>query len=132
MSTLHPAPTTPLVSKLAQVAIASVDPPKLVDFYQRALGLDVLFETAGMYFLGIGGVQLMIGPKHPDIPLGGDATFYFEPTVWGAAEAAIEQAGATFMSPTIVLQRSEGRELGLRAFKDPEGHTLALFGWRGA
>jgi hypothetical protein len=30
------------------------------------------------------------------------------------------------------VQRMEGRELALRAFKDPEGHSLALMGWRAA
>jgi hypothetical protein len=129
---LHSAPTAPLVAGMTQVAIASADPPKLAEFYHRALGFDVLFEVAGMVFMGVGGLKLMIGPKHPDIPIGGDAVFYFEPTVWSAAEAAIEKAGVSFMNPTIILQRAEGRELGLRAFKDPEGHALALFGWRAA
>lgn len=132
VTALHSAPTTPLVSGMTQIAIGSADPPKLAEFYQRALGLDVLFEVSGMIFLGVGALKFMIGPKQPDIPIGGDAVFYFEPTVWTAAEAAIETAGASFMSDTIVLQRAEGRELGLRAFKDPEGHTLALYGWRAA
>jgi hypothetical protein len=41
-------------------------------------------------------------------------------------------AGAAFIHDTVVLQRAEGRELVLRAFKDPEGHALALLGWRPA
>ena len=76
--------------------------------------------------------RFMIGPKQPDAPSGGDAAFYFEPNVWSVAEAAVEAAGASFMSPAITLQKAEGRELALRAFKDPEGHTLALLGWRAA
>ena len=129
-TTLHDGPPAPLVTGLVQTAIGSENPGKLAEFYQRALGLDLLFEAGGMYFLGAGVVRFMIGPKPADTPLGGDAAFYFEPTVWSAAEPSVEQAGASFLSPAIVLQRAEGRELVLRAFKDPEGHTLALLGWR--
>ena len=128
--TLYPAPPEPLINGVTQIAIASAEPAKLADFYRRALGLELLFETAGMYFLGAGNTRLMIGPKQPDTSMGGDAVFYFEPSVWAVAEAAIEKAGASFLHPAVPLQRAEGRELALRAFKDPEGHTLALFGWR--
>ena len=53
---------SPNIKGLAQVAIAAGDPAKLSAFYQDTLGLSVLFETAGMSFLGAGGVRLMIGP----------------------------------------------------------------------
>jgi catechol 2,3-dioxygenase-like lactoylglutathione lyase family enzyme len=125
-------PPNPLFSRLSQFAIASVEPAKLARFYSEVLGLRFAFEVGGMHFLDIGGAHLMIGPKHPDQTVGGDAVFYFEPTAWKATEAALEKAGVAFMNPTIVLQKAEGRELGLRAFKDPEGHTLAMFGWRDA
>jgi catechol 2,3-dioxygenase-like lactoylglutathione lyase family enzyme len=125
-------PPTPLFTRMSQVAFASDDPAKLVAFYRDVLGFRYAFETGGMHFLDIGGATLMIGPKYPQMTIGGDATLYFEPTAWGATEAALEKAGVAFMNPTIVLMKAEGRELGLRAFKDPEGHTLAMFGWRDA
>jgi catechol 2,3-dioxygenase-like lactoylglutathione lyase family enzyme len=125
-------PPTPLFSRLSQFAIASVDPGKLAQFYSGVLGFRFAFEVGGMHFLEIGGAHLMIGPNQPDQSIGGDAVFYFEPTAWSATEAALEKAGVAFLNPTIVLQKAEGRELGLRAFKDPEGHTLAMFGWRAA
>jgi catechol 2,3-dioxygenase-like lactoylglutathione lyase family enzyme len=126
------APPTPLFTRMSQVAVASEDPPKLVGFYRDILGFRYAFETGGMHFLDIGGTMVMIGPKYPGMTIGGDATFYFEPTAWSATEAALEKAGVAFLSPTVVLMKSEGKELGLRAFKDPEGHTLAMFGWRDA
>ena len=132
VETLLSGPPSPLVTGITQIAIGSANPAALVGFYKRALGLDVLFETGGMYFLGAGGVQLMIGPNAPGAPGAGDSMFYFAPTVWAAAEAAVEAAGAKFSSPAIVLMRAEGRELALRGFKDPEGHMLALFAWRPA
>jgi catechol 2,3-dioxygenase-like lactoylglutathione lyase family enzyme len=126
-------PPTPLFTRMSQVALASDDPAKLVAFYRDVLGFRYAFETAGMHFLDIGGVMFMIGPKYPGMSIGGDATFYFEPTAWGATEAALTKACVTWLNENaIVLQKAEGRELALRAFKDPEGHTLAMFGWRAA
>lgn len=122
----------PLIAGINQIALASVDPPKLADFYKSALGLNVLFETAGMIFFASGAARLMIGPKQPDQTIGSDAVIYFEPSDWSAAEAKAESAGAAFLHKTTVLQREPGRELALRPFKDPEGHNLALLGWRAA
>jgi hypothetical protein len=74
----------------------------------------------------------MIGHAQPGQSIGGDAVIYFEPRDWSAAEAALEARGVAFTHPSQVVQRAEGRELALRAFRDPEGHTLALLGWRPA
>jgi catechol 2,3-dioxygenase-like lactoylglutathione lyase family enzyme len=113
--------------------MASEDPGKLVGFYRDVLGFRYAFETAGMHFLEIGGAMVMIGPKYPQMTIGGDATLYFEPTAWGATEAALSKAKVAWLNDgAIVLQRAEGCELCLRAFKDPDGHTLAMFGWREA
>ena len=126
-------PPTPLFTRMSQIAVASEAPEKLVAFYRDVLGFRYAFETAGMHFLEIGGVMFMIGPKYPGMSIGGDATFYFEPTAWSATEAALIKANVVWHNDSaVVLQKAEGRELCLRAFKDPEGHTLAMFGWRAA
>ncbi|MFZ2028750.1 MAG: VOC family protein [Vitreimonas sp.] len=126
-------PPTPLFTRMSQAALASEDPAKLVAFYRDVLGFRYAFETAGMHFLEIGGLMFMIGPKYPGMTIGGDATFYFEPTAWSASEAALTKASVAWLNENaIVLQKAEGRELCLRPFKDPDGHTLAMFGWRAA
>ena len=126
-------PPEPLVSGIRQIAFASGDPAKLADFYRRALGLQILFETGGMIFLDAGaGVRLMIGAKQPGQEVGGDAVHYFEPLIWAIAERAVTDAGGAFLHDAALLQKAPGRELVLRAFKDPEGHTVALLGWRPA
>lgn len=126
-----PKPPEPIVTGIRQIALASADPRTLAEFYKRALGLAELFETNNMIFLDAGaGVRLMIGPTYGDQKPGGDATLYFEPVIWDVAVRAVEAAGGAFAHDAVPLQRAEGRELVLRAFKDPEGHSVALMGWR--
>ena len=124
------AHSAPLLSGIAQIALASADPALLVAWYRDVLGLAVLFEASGMTFFQSGATRLMIGHKQPDQTIGGDAVIYFEPRDWSAAELALEERGIAFTHAAQVLQRAPGRELALRAFKDPEGHCLALLGWR--
>lgn len=120
----------PLLTGITQIALGSANPAALVAFYRDTLGLPVLFETNGMTFFQSGATRLMIGAAQPGEPIGGDTVIYFEPRDWTATEAKLEQAGIAFLHPAQVLQQAPGRELALRAFKDPEGHSLALLGWR--
>ncbi len=121
----------PLLSGIAQIALTSADPAKLVAWYRDVLGFPVLFEASGMTFFQSGATRLMIGPNHHGADIGGaDITLYFEPRDWSAAESALSQRGVAFTHDAQVVQRASGRELALRAFKDPEGHSLALLGWR--
>ncbi len=126
------APPAPLLSGIAQVALASAEPASLVAWYRDKLGLPVLFEASGMTFFQSGATRLMIGSRQPGQQIGGDAVIYFEPRDWSAAEAALEAGGIAFTHDAQVVQRAPGRELALRPFKDPEGHQLALLGWRAA
>jgi catechol 2,3-dioxygenase-like lactoylglutathione lyase family enzyme len=122
---------TPLLSGIAQIALSSADPVALVGWYRDVLGLPVLFEAGGMTFFQSGATRLMIGANHHGAAIGGtDITIYFEPRDWSAAETALEAKGVVFGGAAQVVQQAPGRELALRAFKDPEGHTLALLGWR--
>ena len=120
----------PLLTGICQIALASADPGALVAFYRDTLGFPVLFETNGMTFFQSGATRLMIGAAQPGKQVGGDAILYFEPRDWSSTESALEAKGIAFLHPAQKLQQAPGRELMLRAFKDPEGHALAIMGWR--
>lgn len=124
------APPVPLISGIAQIALSSADPAALVAYYRDVIGLPVLFEASGMTFFQSGATRLMIHALLPGHSIGGDTTLYLEPRDWSAAESALQERGVKFLHQAEVVQRMEGRELVLRAFKDPEGHSLALMGWR--
>ena len=119
-----------MLNGLVQVALSSADPAKLSAWYRDTLGIPVAFQASGMTFFLAGSMRFMIGPKQPDQQIGGDAILYFEPTDWIAANKAFEAKGVAFLGDATAVQQGPGRELMVRAFKDPEGHRLALLGWR--
>jgi methylmalonyl-CoA/ethylmalonyl-CoA epimerase len=122
--------TAPLLNGIVQVALSSADPPKLAAFYRDTLGIPLLFQASSMMFFQTGSTRFMIGPARKGEKIGGDAIIYFEPRNWDETNAALERAGVAFPAPAQAVQESKGRMLMVRAFKDPEGHTLALLGWR--
>jgi methylmalonyl-CoA/ethylmalonyl-CoA epimerase len=126
MPEIAPSPIT----GVTQIALASADPAGLVAFYRDVAGFPFLFEANGMSFLQAGAVRLMIHALQPSQKAGSNFILYFEPSDWGAAEARLETAGIAFKHEAQVVQRAEGKEMALRAFEDPEGHLLALLGWR--
>lgn len=127
------APSVPLISGIAQIALSSANPLALVAWYRDVIGLPVLFEASGMTFFQSGATRLMIHAEIEGYPAGNPGTIiYFEPRDWSAAETKLEESGVKFLRKAEVVQRSEGRELALRPFKDPEGHSLAIMGWRPA
>jgi len=122
----------PLISGFAQIALFSPDPQKLVAYYRDVVGLPFLFETGGMHFLQAGQSRLMIyGPSEAHGE-SGETIVYLEPADWSAAEARLDANGAGFAHAAQVVMQEPARELALRPFTDPDGHKLALMGWRPA
>jgi hypothetical protein len=119
-----------MLNGIVQIALASADPAKLAAWYRNTLGIPPAFEAGGMTFFQAGAMRFMIGPAQPGQTVGGDAIIYFETKVWSEANAALEAKGVAFLGPASPVQQAPGRELMVRAFKDPEGHRLALLGWR--
>jgi methylmalonyl-CoA/ethylmalonyl-CoA epimerase len=118
---------------LVQIALGASNPAQTAAFYRDTLGLKVLFETGGMTFLEAApGVRLMIGPAHGGAAKAEGAYLYFEPADWAETEAHLTREGVAFREASEILQRDGDRELALRFFEDPDGHALAMLGWRAA
>ena len=121
------------LSKIAQIALTTYDLSKAVAFYRDVLGLKLMFEVSGMAFFDAAGTRLMIGQAEKNIgPLQNNAYIYFDAGDWAATEAALIARGLKFERDAEIVQRAEGKEHALRFFKDPDGNTLAIMGWRPA
>jgi catechol 2,3-dioxygenase-like lactoylglutathione lyase family enzyme len=120
----------PTLSKLAQIALGTHDLPKAIGFYRDVLGLPLLFEVSGMAFFDAGGVRLMVGPAHHEGESRSSTCIYFDAGDWSRTEAALTARGLVFAGAAEVVQREGDKENALRFFKDPDGNTLAIMGWR--
>src|SRR5262249_12086970 len=111
---------------LVQVALTTRDLDAARRFYRDVLGLTLLFEAGGMLFFQLKNTRLMIGGSH-DSPPGGSILYIDAPDL-DALSAALEKKGVAFTGPAETVQKTATHALKLRAFRDPDGNTLALMG----
>ena len=127
-----PSAQSSALSRVAQIALTVRDLPAAMKFYKDTLGLKLLFETNGMAFFDAGSVRLLVGVARSAQVVPGNTVVYFDAQDWQAAEQQLASRGVAFDSPIEVVQRTNGKELVLHQFKDPDGNLLAILGWRAA
>ena len=115
---------------LVQVALTTRELDRARIFYRDMLGLPLLFEAGGMLFFQLKNTRLMIGGAHdqPQGQLSGGSILYIDAPDIDALGAALEEKGIVFLGPAQTVQKTAAGELRLRAFRDPDGNTLALMG----
>lgn len=113
--------------RLVQVALTSRDIHRSRHFYCNVLGLPLQFDAGNMLFFEIPGQRLMIGTENPAGAPGGSILYFDAPDIDTLA-AALERKGVQFLGPVQTVQTTATHDLKLRAFRDPDGNTLALMG----
>ncbi len=110
---------------IKQIALSVKDLDVSVDFYEKTLGLPLLFKAdPGMAFFDIAGIRLMLSQAE-EVPLGGPY-LYFSADDIEATYAALTKAGTDGIRAPLMTHKTDTSELWLAFFKDPDGHTLAL------
>jgi catechol 2,3-dioxygenase-like lactoylglutathione lyase family enzyme len=113
------------IDRIGQIAVAVQDVDRAADFYQRVLGLPLLFKFPGLAFFDCGGVRLMLSKaERPEF----DRTsiiYYRVPDVTAAA-LELERRGVVFEGTPHVVHRDERHELWMAFFRDSEGNYLGL------
>ncbi|HTT82009.1 MAG TPA: VOC family protein [Rhizomicrobium sp.] len=113
--------------KLVQIALTSRDIERSRHFYCVVLGLTLQFEAGGMLFFDLAGQRLMIGTENSAGAPGG-AILYFDAPDIDTLAPVLEKKGVQFLGPIQAVQTTATHDLKLRAFRDPDGNTLALMG----
>jgi len=118
------------ISGLGQVAINARDIERATRFYRDVLGLQFLFPAGKMAFFTCGGVSLMLSlPEEPEYDHAA-SILYFTVDDVAASQAVLAARGVEFRSAAHPVHRTEDKELWMTFFRDSEGNTLALQGWR--
>lgn len=110
---------------IKQIALAVGDIGKAAEFYQKTLGLKLLFRAEPkMAFFDCFGVRLMLSEAETVEP--GGPILYFSAAGIEEAYKNLENAGAEVIRKPLLTHKTEQSELWLAFFKDPDGHTLGL------
>jgi catechol 2,3-dioxygenase-like lactoylglutathione lyase family enzyme len=108
----------------AQIGLQVSDLDRSVYFYNKVLGLKLLFSASGMVFFQAGEARLMIEHGNP----GRSTTIYFDDANLERDKPLLEAKGVKFFGPVQTVQRTADYDLKLLDFSDPDGNPLALMG----
>jgi methylmalonyl-CoA/ethylmalonyl-CoA epimerase len=113
------------VTSIGQIAVTVQDMSRAVAFYRDVLGLQYLFEAAGMAFFDCGGTRLMLSTTEKPDSTYGSIIYYKTDNIEAAAEVMRTQ-GVQFESPPHMITKMPDHDLWMAFLRDTEGNLLAL------
>ena len=117
-------PDRPL-GAIRQILVPVSDVDRAADFYERVLGLPLLFRYPGNAFFDAAGVRLYLArPTEPGYD--GVATLYFRVDDVTAAFDLLESRGATVRERPELVHRDPEYDLWLAFVADPDGNNIGL------
>lgn len=117
----------PGIARLGQIQIRARDMERAADFYEKTLGLKLLFKAPpGLAFLDCGGIRLMLDrPEKPEFDHA-SSILYFSVADIKAAHAALKDKGVRFEDEPHLIARLPDHDLWMTFFRDSEDNVLAL------
>jgi predicted enzyme related to lactoylglutathione lyase len=118
--------TTPAgLGPIMQILVPVSDVERAADFYERVLGLPLLFKYPGTAFFDADGIRLYLAqPDEPDFE--GTATIYFRVDDVGAAFDRLEATGAKVRERPTIAHRDDDYDLWLALVQDLDGNNIGL------
>ena len=115
------------ISRLGQVQIGTQDVERAADFYEKVLGLKLLFKAPpGLAFFDCGGVRLMLDrPEKPEFNHPSSILYFAVPDI-RAAHTQLKEKGVKFEDEPHMIARMPDHDLWMTFFRDSEGNLLAL------
>ena len=119
--------TDPGIARLGQIQIRTHDVERAAEFYEKVLGLRLLFKAPpGLAFFDLGGVRLMLGrPEKPEFDHAGSILYFAVPDI-EAAHAGMKAKGVRFEDEPHLVTRMPDHDLWMTFFRDSEDNLLAL------
>ena len=122
-------PTSPSLTRIAQIAISVKDLERAIAFYRDVLGLQFLFQAPpGLAFFNIDGVRLMLGVAES----GGaekdhhTSVLYYQTADIHASTAALKGRGVAFESEPHKVANLGKVDLWMAFCRDSEGNLLGV------
>ena len=110
---------------IMQILVPVTDLDRAVEFYERVLGLPLLYRFPGNAFFDADGVRIYLArPTEPGYD--GAATIYFRVVdVTGTFERLVAR-GATVREAPEIVHRDAAYDLWLALVSDPDGNNIGL------
>ena len=119
--------STPGITRLGQIHIRTHDVDRAAEFYEKTLGLKLLFKAPpGLAFFDCGGVRLMLDrPEQPEFDHASSILYFVVPDIH-SAHAAMKEKSVRFEDEPHVIARMPDHDLWMTFFRDTEDNLLAL------
>src|SRR5579863_963734 len=117
----------PGITRLGQIQIRTHDMERAADFYEKVLGLKLLFKAPpGLAFFDCNGVRLMLDrPEKPEFDHAA-AILYFAVSDIKAAHAGMKEKGVRCEDEPHMIAKMPDHDLWMTFFRDSEDNLLAL------
>jgi len=119
--------SSPGITRVGQIQIRTHDVERAADFYEKILGLKLLFEAPpGLAFLDCNGVRLMLDrPEKPEFDHASSILYFAVPDIQ-AAHSNLREKGVRFEDEPHMIARMPDHDLWMTFFRDTEDNLLAL------
>jgi predicted enzyme related to lactoylglutathione lyase len=117
----------PGITRVGQIQIRTHNVERAADFYEKVLGLKLLFKAPpGLAFFDCGGVRLMLDhPEKPEFDRASSILYFAVPDI-KAAHSGMKSKGVKFEDEPHMIARLPDHDLWMTFFHDSEGNQLAL------
>ena len=119
--------SAPGITRLGQIQIRTRDVDRAADFYEKILGLKLLFKAPpGLAFFDCGGVRLLLDrPEKKEFDHASSILYFAVPDIQ-AAHARMKDQGVRFEDEPHMIARLPDHDLWMTFFRDSEENLLAL------
>src|SRR5580698_3175970 len=117
----------PGITRLGQIQIRTHDVERAADFYEKVLGLKLLFKAPpGLAFFDCNGVRLMLDrPEKPEFDHASSILYFAVPDIQ-AAFTKLKEKSVKFEDEPHIIAKMPDHDLWMTFFRDSEGNLLAL------
>lgn len=117
----------PSIARLGQIQIRTHDVERAAEFYEKVLGLKLLFKAPpGLAFFDCGGVRLMLDrPEKPEFDHASSILYFTVPDI-KTAYSRMKASGVRFEDEPHLIARLPDHDLWMTFFRDTEDNVLAL------
>lgn len=117
----------PGIARLGQIQVRAHDVERAAEFYEKTLGLKLLFKAPpGLAFFDCGGVRLMLDrPEKPEFDHAASILYFVVPDIV-SAHSQLKDKGVRFEDEPHIIARLPDHDLWMTFFWDSEQNMLAL------